>query len=134
MTDAERKHAAEVMASDGPWEYRVLNGDKWLPCPHPAWSWHGYEYRVAIPAPEVRCPVCHGNVPDEPKGCGPWRTCMTCGTTFNSAAVKPCPECAKAKAERDDYKGRRERAEEYAVSRNWPGSVMRQILRGEDRG
>lgn len=51
MTEAERKAAAEVMASDGPWEYRyrLANYDptKWIGADdNPAWNWREFDYRV----------------------------------------------------------------------------------------
>ena len=148
MNEQERKHAAEVMASNGPWEYRALNGDKWLPCPHPVWSWHGYEYRVAIPAPEVRCPVCQSEATRFLNRADGWHICKVCGPEFDPAAVKPCPECAKAKAElakaqaeRDEYQARCHEARQLIEAKAPHGSLSFfyartacAILRGEDRG
>lgn len=52
MTPAERKAAAEVMASNGPWQYRnrkstLARNDVWFDmlC-EPDWDWFTKEYRV----------------------------------------------------------------------------------------
>lgn len=101
----------------------------------------GHIYR-AIPAPEVRCPVCQSETVRATAVDGEWIACNTCGCFFDPAAVKPCPECEKAKAERDDYKGRCERATRYIDKADdahiglTHGGVVTAlaILRGEGRG
>lgn len=53
MTPRERKAAAEVMASDGPWEMRTVGRDEWETVTNPIWNWGVSEYRVK-PKPLVR--------------------------------------------------------------------------------
>lgn len=107
MNEQERKHAAEVMASAGPWEVRFKGerGAPWTPTDQPGWDWGSMEYRVAPkPAPAIRCPACRGEMTRPLARLSEWRICSDCNTLFDPAVVKPCPECAKAKAEREGYK------------------------------
>lgn len=54
MTPEERKAAAEVMASDGPWQMRLKRtSGAWEDVPMPVWDWRLYDYRVR-PKPIVR--------------------------------------------------------------------------------
>lgn len=56
MTPEERKSAAEVMASDGPWEMmeKRRNPSQWRSADEdPAWNWRDFDYRVK-PKPIVR--------------------------------------------------------------------------------
>lgn len=54
MTPEERKAAAEVMVSDGPWEgQRFPGGSVWVAMDNPNWDWKNWRYRVK-PKPIVR--------------------------------------------------------------------------------
>lgn len=54
MTPEERREAAEVMASDGPWKCRERGATaKFLDVECPVFDWHRYEYIVA-PQPIIR--------------------------------------------------------------------------------
>lgn len=53
MTPEERKRAAEVMASDGPWEQRMPGATEWRDVMHPVFNWQLSDYRVK-PKPIVR--------------------------------------------------------------------------------
>lgn len=69
MTPEERRAAAEVMASEGPWQHRgralQKESNNWLDCKFdPVWDWNTTEYRVR-PKPEVR----YTNV----YSCGGWQ-------------------------------------------------------------
>lgn len=46
MTPEERKHAAEVMASDGPWQQRLTGKTEWTDVIYPVWNWQASDYRV----------------------------------------------------------------------------------------
>lgn len=62
MTPEERKHAAEVMASEGPWQHRERTHHvEWLDSHLPLWNWQIMEYRVK-PEPIVRYVNCYPQV------------------------------------------------------------------------
>lgn len=54
MTPEERREAAEVMVSEGPWELMLRDhGTGWRPCDIPSWDWDSYIFRVKL-MPYVR--------------------------------------------------------------------------------
>lgn len=54
MTPEERKEAAAVMASDGPWDHAYLaDPSRWFPTDNPSWDWVRFLFRVR-PKPIIR--------------------------------------------------------------------------------
>lgn len=59
MTPEERKRAAEVMTSDGPWQcLEKCAPSRWVDVEVPVFDWNKYDYRVR-PQPIVRYVNCY---------------------------------------------------------------------------
>lgn len=91
----------------------------------------------AVPEPDpVRCPCCHETMEWRP---GPdLHTCQRCCCSFLASRVRPCPDCAQANAERDEFRRRCDDAERYLrtkldLSYRDVNAVL-SILLGEGRG
>lgn len=140
MTTEERKEAAAIMASDGPWDFRLLHSDEWRPCDdaQQAWDWSRKRYRIRpAPAPApLPCPFCgHDHVYCR-EGHAPYveYACARCGAAGEQFASRgdalaawnrrqPCPSCQNLAATLNEVSARAEASEARAEKAEEEASV-----------